>query len=184
MAAGDAVLDVGCGTGDLMVDLAESISPGVLGVGIDSSNEMIRIARQRSQDRGLRVKFAVGDACRLPFAAAAFDGVHCERVLMHFDDPEAAVREMSRVLVPGGRLVVTEPDWAGWILDSDDAETTSAVRESLARRIRNAGIGRKLYRLALITGLEVMDFRAELLRFPNLSAMETALSFSLISRLD
>jgi 2-polyprenyl-3-methyl-5-hydroxy-6-metoxy-1,4-benzoquinol methylase len=158
VGAGDAALDVGCGAGDLVIDLASEIAPGVRAVGVDASEAMIATARDRAAQRGVEVEFEVGDAHSLVFESGTFDGVHCTRVLQHLDDPGLAVREMARVLKPGGRLVVSEPDWDAFVLDSDDVSIALAVRAALGAVVRQPDVGRRLRRFAASAGLEPVEF--------------------------
>jgi len=105
----DHVLDVGCGTGDDVRALA-GLVPAGRAVGVDASRAAVREARARAGAAGLgdRVAFAVNDACALPFGDGSFTAVRAERTLQHVGRPEVAVREMARVLQPGGTVVVTE----------------------------------------------------------------------------
>ncbi len=85
------------------------------------------------------------DAYRLPFAEDAFDTAHCERVLMHLEEPGAALAEMKRVVRPGGWVVAVEPDWAGLRIDHVDPDGLHLLLVR-ARRSRQPGMGVKLYR--------------------------------------
>jgi ubiquinone/menaquinone biosynthesis C-methylase UbiE len=104
-AAGDAVLDVGCGTGVLLEMLARRTGAG-LRVGLDFSPPMLARARERL---GADAVLAAGDALALPFADASFEFVLTNSSLHYWPDAEAALDELVRVLRPGGRLVIT--DW-------------------------------------------------------------------------
>ena len=69
-----------------------------------------------------QVRVDQGDAYALPYPDQSFDAAHCERVLLHLEDPSTVLREMRRVLRTGGRMVVAEPDWASLIINSPDHE--------------------------------------------------------------
>lgn len=105
LAAGDSVLDVGCGTGVLLAELAREI-PGVRLAGIDLSNEMLEVARRRL---GTDVELKEASAEALPFGDATFDAVVSTSVFHYIREPQRALQEMRRVLKPGGRLVIV--DW-------------------------------------------------------------------------
>jgi ubiquinone/menaquinone biosynthesis C-methylase UbiE len=98
----DVLLDVGCGTGAAARTAAGTVRAAV---GADACPRMIERARQLGA--GLqRVNYLVAAAGRLPFADASFTALLCTSVLRHVSDRNAAAREMARVLVPGGRIVV------------------------------------------------------------------------------
>jgi len=99
---GDRFLDVGCGTG---AAVREAASVTERAVGVDLSEVMIERAREKAGDLP-NVAFEVADAGRLPFQDGEFTAVLCTTSFHHYPDPQAAVREMARVLASGGRLVV------------------------------------------------------------------------------
>lgn len=134
------VLDVGCGTGDDTRELAVSVTPGGAVVGVDFSERMIEIAGQRG---GTGVSFVQASATELPFPDASFDAWRCERLLHHLADPEAAVREAFRVLRPGGRIAVVEPDFDG-ILFAGDVQRTRRIIHAFSDSFVNGTIGRRL----------------------------------------
>jgi len=104
------LLDVGCGPGTITVDLAARVAPGRV-LGIDASREVIAQA-QASADGA--ASFAVGDVYALDLPDRTFDVVHAHQVLQHLTDPVAALREMHRVLRPGGVLAVRDSDYAAF----------------------------------------------------------------------
>ena len=99
MPAGAQVLDVGCGAGFLSNALAAS---GFTVTGLDISSDSLRVARKF--DATGSVNYITGDAYQLPFADHSFDAVTAMDFLEHIDRPGAFVREVSRVLRPGGRF--------------------------------------------------------------------------------
>jgi len=103
----DRVLDVGTGTGLVALQAAAAV-PGGHATGIDHSEGMLAEASAKAAQRGLgqRSGFRRMDAEALEFDDASFDVVVSLFVLMHLPDPAAAVREMRRVLRPGGRIVI------------------------------------------------------------------------------
>jgi ubiquinone/menaquinone biosynthesis C-methylase UbiE/GNAT superfamily N-acetyltransferase len=112
LAPGLRLLDVGCGPGTITVDLATRVAPGEV-VGIDASEVVIADAEASAGAPG-NLRFAVGDVYALDFADASFDVVHAHQVLQHLTDPVAALREMRRVLRPGGTLAVRDSDYGAF----------------------------------------------------------------------
>lgn len=105
---GMRVLDFGCGTGSISVGLATAVAPGELH-GIDMEESQIEIARGAAEAGGHdNAAFRTADVAALPFEDDWFDVAHCNAVLMHVPDTEAALAEVMRVLKPGGLLSVRE----------------------------------------------------------------------------
>lgn len=104
---GDAVLDVGCGTGTLAAAVARA-APGATVSGIDADPEILRKARARADAAGLAIEFAHGRGDSLPHDDASFDVVLSTLFFHHLPDEgkRAAANEIVRVLRPGGRAVV------------------------------------------------------------------------------
>jgi SAM-dependent methyltransferase len=102
LAAGQRVLDVGSGPGTISIDLARRVAPGTV-VGIDSSADVVEQATGLARDNGIdTVSFSVGDVYALEFADDSFDIVHAHQVMQHLARPIDAMREIRRVLKPGG----------------------------------------------------------------------------------
>jgi SAM-dependent methyltransferase len=100
IAPGEHVLDVACGTGAVAAVAAVRVGPDGTVAGLDLSPGMLSVARRKLPDLDLRE----GRAEALPFEEGAFDVTLCQFGLMFFDDRQQALREMMRVLRPGGRL--------------------------------------------------------------------------------
>jgi len=112
---GERILEVGAGTGYYALDVAEWIGPGPLDI-FDLQQDMLDHTMRRAGERGLsNIAPTQGNAERLPYADATFDGAYLVAVLGEIPDQDAALRELARVLKPGGRLVVGElfgdPHW-------------------------------------------------------------------------
>ena len=96
-----SVLDVACGTGDMMVELTKY---GYTVTGVDLSEQMLAVARRKAAS----ARFQLADAEALPFAAASFDAVTCAFGVRNFVHLEQGLKEMVRVLKPGGRMAILE----------------------------------------------------------------------------
>ncbi|HEX2095925.1 MAG TPA: bifunctional demethylmenaquinone methyltransferase/2-methoxy-6-polyprenyl-1,4-benzoquinol methylase UbiE [Solirubrobacterales bacterium] len=109
LGPGDAVLDVCCGTGDLALELAGQVTPGGSVIGCDFSEPMLDLAREKAAYRNVEgVRFEWADALQLPYDAGRFDAVTVGFGVRNFADRDKGLREMARVLKPGGRLVILE----------------------------------------------------------------------------
>lgn len=112
---GERMLEVGPGTGYYSLDVAEWIAPGRLDI-FDLQQEMLDHTMEAGRKRGVtNLVPTQGDARRLPYDASYFDAAILTAVLGEIPDGDAALRELARVLRPGGRLVVGElfgdPHW-------------------------------------------------------------------------
>jgi len=107
LAPGDSALDVCCGTGDLALELGRRVDPGGEVVGCDFSEPMLAAARRKAVDAA-GVRFEWADALDLPHAPATFDAVTVGFGVRNLADLERGLAEMTRVLRPGGRLVILE----------------------------------------------------------------------------
>jgi ubiquinone/menaquinone biosynthesis C-methylase UbiE len=166
---GQTVLDVGCGPGGDVALLAEAVDaavgvpvreaetgPGRV-IGVDREPRMVGEALALHA-AGACVGFVCADAHALPFGSASVDRVWMHRVLQHAADPGRVLAEAARVLRPGGRVVMAEPDWETLVFDHPDLEASRAyTRHVVDRIIRNGVIGRQLARRAGEAGLEAAD---------------------------
>lgn len=112
LKSGMRLLDCGCGVGTITIDLAEIVAPGQV-VGIDRDPSQLVIARSLAEQRGvINVEFQVGNVYELGFPDASFDAILAHTLLVHLNDPLQALREMRRVLMPGGVIGVSDDDYS------------------------------------------------------------------------
>lgn len=166
---GARVLDAGCGDGALICALA---SRGAEATGVDPDPAMLAAARSRAAKEGVRIAFLDGRVERLPFPDASFDVVLAVTVLCFTPDAAGAVRELARVLRPGGRLALGELGrwslWAalrrlrGWL----GAKTWKAARFRTASELRA---------LVELAGLSVKTVRGAIY-YPPVSAFARTLA--------
>lgn len=141
---GQHVLDVGCGQG---IDVARYAMAGARISGIDLTPRHVQLARAHTASMGLEVEILQGDAENLPLADATFDRVSSNGVLHHTPDMPAALREIHRVLKPGGeaRIIVYHRDslhyWCNQVLRSGIAKG-GLRREGSMAGVLSAGVER------------------------------------------
>ncbi len=130
LSRGLQLLDVGCGPGSITADLSARLAPGRV-LGLDSSADVIAAARRDYP----ATEFATGDLYRLEFADASWDVVHAHQVLQHVSDPVAALKEMRRVVRPGGIVAARDSDYAAFTWHPSDERLTRwlALYRELAR---------------------------------------------------
>ena len=148
---GERVLDVGCGPGFYLAELAERVGPAGAVVGVDISADMLALAARRGQGHA-NVAVHQAPATALPVEGSSFDAALGVQVLEFVDDVDRALAELHRALRPGGRLVVWDVDWSTVSWHSDDPARMAgvlhvweghlhhpALPRTLAARLRRAG---------------------------------------------
>ncbi|HEY0449904.1 MAG TPA: methyltransferase domain-containing protein [Actinophytocola sp.] len=158
---GERVLDIGSGTGEHTQALAEAVGPQGEAVGIEPNSGMRGEAVRRAA--GSSATFVDGDAYALPYPDASIDAVSCERVFQHLHDPGKAAGEIARVLRPGGRVVVTDTDWATAIVHPGDPDVVDVVSKAMRTGIANPLAGRLLPGQLAAAGLAVDDIGSQAL---------------------
>jgi ubiquinone/menaquinone biosynthesis C-methylase UbiE len=131
------VADVGVGTGFLAEG---ALAAGARVIGIDSSERMLKEARRRFAGRDFEAR--EGEIDSLPLRTGEVDVVLANMVLHHAPDPPSAIREMSRALKPGGRLVITDADSHEheWLRTEQHDRWLGFDRAEIARWFREAGL--------------------------------------------
>ena len=152
------VLEVGCGTGAMTRALARRAAFSGKATGVDQSRHFIDAARQFAQDESVaeQVDFLVGDAHSLDFPDGTFDAVFAHTLISHVTDPAAVLREMVRVLRPGGTLAIFDGDYASMTYGHPDHELGHRMDVALVRAsFNNPRIMRDLPRLMPGFGLSL-----------------------------
>jgi SAM-dependent methyltransferase len=113
LQAGERVVDIGSGPGLLAAEMAAQVGPAGRVIGLDLSDSMLALSRQRCGDLATSksLSFLKADAARLPFADSLFDVAVSTQVYEYVPDVPAALAEVYRVLRPGGRVLILDTDW-------------------------------------------------------------------------
>jgi SAM-dependent methyltransferase len=159
LAPGERVLDIGSGTGEHARALAEVVGETGEAIGLDPNPGM----RAEAQRRAPRVRFVDGNAYALPFPDGSLDAVTCERVFQHLEHPDRAMAEIARVLRPGGRVVITDTDWATAIIHPGDPEIVRVMTEAMRGGVVDPLAARRLPGLLARAGLTVEDIGSQAL---------------------
>ena len=148
------VLDVGCGPGVILREIAE-LEPTIQVTGLEISPDRVRIAADRHA--GTRITFASGDAHAMQFASHSFDFVYSRMLFQYLPDKQAALAEMVRVCRPGGSVLLQDLD--GQLLwHYPESPNVQRAVETVVKALGKTGfdpfVGRKLFRFAQLAGLE------------------------------
>jgi SAM-dependent methyltransferase len=153
LVPGERLLDVGCGLGEAALGLAEDLGVNGEVLGVDASEQMLRVARSNAASTHARVRFAVGDACCLDEPDDSFDAARSERTLQWLPDPAAAVAELVRVVRPGGRISLIDTDWSTFAINVGDDALAGLVRDAMGtERHRPSNVGSRLPDLVAAAG--------------------------------
>jgi ubiquinone/menaquinone biosynthesis C-methylase UbiE len=153
---GQRVIDAGCGIGLMLPRLARAVGSSGHVVGLDHAEDLLERARERVHAEALDavVELRRGDINGMDFPAGTFDIATTERVLMHQEDPTATLRELRRIVKPGGFVVAVEPDLRCCRLDGNvDVEAIQLMLERLVKGVRHPSVGSELYRRMHDAGL-------------------------------
>jgi SAM-dependent methyltransferase len=151
LRAGEVVLDVGPGPGFLARDMAAIVGPSGVVSGIDQSEPMVAMARERCSEQDW-VDIQIGEATDLPYQDGVFDAAVSTQVYEYVEDVDAALIELYRVLRPGGRAFIVDTDWGSVVWNNSDLVRHRRVLEawdehlvhphlpaSLTPRLKHAG---------------------------------------------
>ncbi|MFE9746133.1 methyltransferase domain-containing protein [Saccharothrix saharensis] len=167
-------LDVGCGPGTDLPAMAERARE-VIGVDVDPA--MVDEAKRRTGH--LPVDVRQGDAHALPLADHSVDRARVDRVLHLVADPATVLAELRRVLRPGGRAALAQPDWETLAVDPGSVATNLAFNRFVCERVMpNPVVGRQLARLATAAGLNVTSVEADTQLLDNFATADHLLGLT------
>jgi len=135
---GSAVLEVAPGPGYFCIELAKLGSYAI--TGMDLSRTFVKMAAEKAEQAGVRVEFKEGSASNMPFPKNSFDFLLCRAAFKNFADPVGALREMCRVLRPGGRALLIDlsrdarPDDVSRAVDEMGLTTVNRLLTKMAFR--------------------------------------------------
>jgi ubiquinone/menaquinone biosynthesis C-methylase UbiE len=137
------ILDIGCGTGEIALEIAQKY--GVKVFGIDLKPDMIETCKRRFfYENHLNGEFTVADAKKIPYDNDFFDMTYCSFLLLWIDSPQLVINEMVRVTKPNGYVIaLAEPDYGGKI-DYPEFGLRELISDSLIKSGANPNIGRML----------------------------------------
>jgi ubiquinone/menaquinone biosynthesis C-methylase UbiE len=158
---GGACVDVGCGQGNVSVDMARVVGPGGRVVGIDADPEALRSAKSAADQAGVHVEFVCADAHE-SIAGPPFDLAYCRLLLSHLIEPLAAVRIMRDAVRPGG-VVAVEDLLTGTLRSEPARPVLEELQDLYASTVRAHGgdptIGPRLRAMLTAGGLQEVDER-------------------------
>lgn len=157
LGAGDTFLDLGCGPGFLAVEAVEVVGTQGQVHGLDSSDNMLSIARSRAEKSGVAsaLEFHEGDVLNLPFPDDHFDAAAVLQVYEYIEDIDAALTELCRILKPGARYVIIDTDWDSFCLQSEDSALTNKIMNVFEQHLADPNLPRKLEPKLSLAGLQV-----------------------------
>ena len=151
----DRCLDLGCGGGNVVLDIARIVGPDGSVTGVDFDPQILELARQDAKDAGVgNVEYHVADA--RTFDGGPFDLIYARFLLSHLSEPGNVLARMRQLARPGGRIVVEDTDMSGCYCHPRDPANTLFVElytEVVRRSGGDADLGRRLPALALAAGL-------------------------------
>jgi len=153
---GHRVLDAGCGPGTDTVPLAQLVGASGRVIGVDRDADMVAEAERRVSEAGVAAwaTHIQADVSDLPFPSASFDACRSERLFEHLNEPARALSEITRVVRPGGWIVVLDSDWGSLSIDTCEVDAERRLVHFFTEHMVNNGYsGRQLYRLFMKQGL-------------------------------
>lgn len=157
--SGERVIDLGCGTGLFLRDLAIAVGQKGQAVGLDPSEEMLNIAANRCADLPQTI-IQQGTLDDDEGSAEKFDAASLVQVLRYIDDVPNALERTHALLTSGGRLAVIETDWNGTVLNSNYPDISRKILDAHDDDVPSANLPTKLTSLLKSTGFSAINVEA------------------------
>jgi ubiquinone/menaquinone biosynthesis C-methylase UbiE len=167
---GDSVLEIAPGAGYLSIELSKLGTYAI--TGMDISNDLVEIARQNAKEAGVDIDFQQGNVSNMPFREKVFNFIICVLAFKNFKEPLGALREMYRVLKPGGTALIMD------LNKNASMKATKTVAENMGLRGMKAYMAGAIQRQGAYTKKEYESFIAQT-DFKAFSIKETELGFSI-----
>jgi ubiquinone/menaquinone biosynthesis C-methylase UbiE len=165
---GERILDIGCGPGYYVAELAEEVGPDGSVTGIDPAEPMLKVAERRCEKLASTTLVA-GEATALPVEDASFDAALSVQVLEYVGDVGAALGEIHRVLRPGGRVVLWDVDWTTVSWHSGDPARMDRVLRAWDEHVADPALPRRLAPLLRAAGFDDVRMEAHVFATPELT---------------
>jgi ubiquinone/menaquinone biosynthesis C-methylase UbiE len=169
---GDTLVDFGSGLGFDVNRIAALVGASGKSIGVDWSHHLVGEAIRRAADFGISSLFLVADIHRSPFDDCIANRCRIDRTLQHVESPEKVLREMFRILKPGGCMVAAEPDWGTFTLGDDDRTIVRQIAQIWSDKFRNGWVGRFLFGWFKQLGLKSVTLTGHLLMVEGLDAVD------------
>lgn len=151
---GQTALDIGCGPGYLTLEMARQVGTRGRVIAVDTSQPMLDIARARCASLD-QIEFHLADAAAVPCPDASVDIAAAVQVYLFASDLDVVIRDLARVLRPGGRAVVIDTDWDSVVWHSSDRDRMERLLAVWMQRYVNARVARFLPGSLRRAGLEI-----------------------------
>ena len=180
VAAGQTVVDYGCGPGGLAIELARRVGTDGKAIGVDLNEGFLETTRARAEEAGVaaQLETRLTDGYAIPLDNDQADRVISKNVLEYVPDPAKTLAEFHRVVKPGGIAHVIDSDWGAFMYDSGEAagaEDFDEVMRGAQIAFRTPLIGRRLFGLFRSTGFD--DVKVRVLASPDTQGgMESVLT--------
>jgi ubiquinone/menaquinone biosynthesis C-methylase UbiE len=171
---GIKLLDCGCGPGTITFGLADWVNPGWV-TALDLEKSQVEIAAKTAKELEINnIEFLRGSIYEIPLPENTFDAAFSHAVLEHLQEPVLALKEVLRVLKPGGIAGIRTPDWGGFLIKPSNPELVRAIEYYKMLQERNGGnpyIGGDLRGLLRMAGFSNIRFYATYECYEKLSSI-------------
>jgi len=175
------ILDIGCGPGTITYEIASRVAPGKV-TGVDFAESQIAKAKSNQPEHISNLKFITGSCYDLPFQEHSFDAVFGHAIMEHLQYPVKALKELNRVLVPGGTIGICSPDWKGLLVAPESPELNGALDSYAKLQSANGGnlaIGHHFGTLLQEAGFNQIALSARYECYPSLAFIGDYLALQL-----